>query len=141
RLARVPSVERRLSSTSRIRLATEYIHANLDQPISLNDLSRVSGLSPSHLLRVFKATTALSPHHYLTQARLELAKHLLAGGEPDLPALALAVGCSSQCHFTWAFPNHAGITPPAFQRSLVSGRQPRPKLIADRKPPGSSAAR
>src|SRR5262249_44939398 len=54
RLARMPSVERRLSSTSRIRLATEYIHANLDQPISLNDLSRVSGLSPSHLLRVFK---------------------------------------------------------------------------------------
>jgi AraC-like DNA-binding protein len=120
RLARLPSVERRVGSTSRIRLATEYMHANLDQPISLNELSRVTGLSPSHLLRVFKATTTLSPHRYLTRARLERAKDLLARGEADIADVALAVGFSSQSHFTSAFRGHYGTTPAAFKKSVVS---------------------
>jgi AraC family transcriptional regulator len=110
----------RLGSASRVRLATDYMRSNLDRALSLHELSQVSGLSPSHFRNVFKVTTGLSPHRYLTQARLDLAKDLLARRGAVIAQVGLEVGFSSQSHFTWAFHNRFGITPAAFQRSLAA---------------------
>jgi AraC family transcriptional regulator len=125
RLAARPRDNSGQRSESRIRVATEYIRANLDKPISLVELSHLSGLSPSNFHRVFKATTLQSPHRYLTQIRLEASKDLLAQPGLTIAAVALMVGFSSQSHFTWAFQKQFAITPAAFQKALTAGQRQR----------------
>jgi AraC family transcriptional regulator len=117
RLALRPRDNISLGCASRVRRATEYMHANLDKPISLVELSYLSGLSPSHFQRVFKATTRQSPHQYLMEIRLQASKDLLADPARSIADVSLLVGFSSQTHFTSAFHRQFGITPAAFKKS------------------------
>ena len=43
----------------------EFIHANLDRNIHLEDLARAAGFSSFHFAKLFKASTGSSPHQYL----------------------------------------------------------------------------
>jgi transcriptional regulator GlxA family with amidase domain len=73
--------------------------------------------------------------------RLELAAELLGRGETAIADVAVAVGFSSQSHFTLAFHNHFGTTPAALQKSLVSRRQSPRGSARSAHPPSSSNAR
>jgi AraC family transcriptional regulator len=121
RLAETACDEAARGSSNRIGRATDYMLCNLAQPISLLDLAQVVGLSPSQFLRVFKATTATSPHRFLRTARLERARDLLADNDAAIAEVALAVGFSNQSHFSAAFRNQFGTTPARFQRSPDRG--------------------
>jgi AraC family transcriptional regulator len=50
-----------------LREVEEYIHAHLDQNIALADLANVAKLSEFHFARLFKQTTGLPPHQFVTQ--------------------------------------------------------------------------
>ncbi len=98
------------ASVRRVRhyLETHY----MDNP-SLDDLAQVAGLSPYHLVRVFRAETGLPPHTYLTQVRIRRAKTHLQAGEP-IAAVAAATGFSDQSHLTRRFKRIVGVTPGQF---------------------------
>lgn len=115
RLRQLPMSEWTASSMPRIRAAIEFMKANIDDSVSLADLSRVSGLSASQFLRVFRATTHFSPHRYLMSLRLERAKLLLQDYAASIADVSLATGFSSQSHFTAAFRRATGVTPKAFR--------------------------
>jgi AraC-like DNA-binding protein len=131
RLAQVPVCETVRGSAPRIRLAMEYMLSNLARAVSLAELSEVSGLSPSQFLRVFKTTTNLSPHRYLTQARLAHARELLADSARPLAQVALDAGFSSQSHLTWAFHNYYGTTPAVFRKASAPASRSHTEVIVD----------
>ena len=56
--------------------AIEYIDHHLSQSIKLEDLATHLGISKFHFSRLFKKSTGISPHQYVMQQRIELAKHL-----------------------------------------------------------------
>jgi len=58
-------------------LSRQYIQANLDQGIHIDELARAAGLSLFHFAKLFKRSTGSSPHQYVLQRRLERAKELL----------------------------------------------------------------
>src|ERR1700722_17223369 len=63
-----------------IKAALDYIEAHLDQTITLNTLSKVSGLSPHHLQETFKRIVGLSPKAFCDARRIARFKqHLRAG--------------------------------------------------------------
>jgi AraC family transcriptional regulator of adaptative response/methylated-DNA-[protein]-cysteine methyltransferase len=63
-----------------IKAALDYIEAHLDQTITLNTLSLVSGLSPHHLQETFKRIIGLSPKSFCDARRIARFKqHLRAG--------------------------------------------------------------
>lgn len=49
-------------SDQQVARAIEYRHANLERDISLEELTTVVNVSQSHLGRMFKQSTGLSPH-------------------------------------------------------------------------------
>jgi AraC-like DNA-binding protein len=51
-------------------------------PLTLSDLARSCGLSRFQVLRGFARSTGLTPHAYLVQRRIQLARRLIAGGTP-----------------------------------------------------------
>ncbi|MDH5831531.1 AraC family transcriptional regulator [Luteimonas sp. M1R5S18] len=82
-------------------------------PVTLAALSQASGLDRFRLLRAFAQATGLTPHAYLVQRRIDLARRLIAGGQP-LSEVALASGFADQSHMTRVFVRKYGISPGAY---------------------------
>ena len=102
-----------------IRKACEFIHEKVSENISLEDISCAVGVSHFHFLRLFKATTGFSPHAYLIQRRIEIAKTLIEHGN-SLVQAALEAGFSDQSHMTRRFKTTYGVTPGQYQKAIFS---------------------
>jgi len=76
------------SAVARVKACLEE---RFDETLSLEALSRLVGLHPVYLVRVFRQTLGLPPRAYQRQLRLSRAKHLLAQGT-SLSQTALATG-------------------------------------------------
>jgi len=105
-----PHIGRESSAVARVR---QYLHAEYERNIRLDDLSALTGLSPCHLLRSFRRAVGMPPHAYLRQVRVEHAKSMLANGVPIANA-ALAAGFTDQSHLTRFFKRILGMTPGAY---------------------------
>jgi AraC family transcriptional regulator len=93
--------------------ALQYIHAHLEQDISLDDIAAAAHVSSSHLMRLFKEATGLPPHRYLIQERIRKAQHLLLSGRP-VHEVAASLGFSDQSHFHRHIKRILGVTPREF---------------------------
>jgi len=87
--------------------------------VTLDDLSRLTGLNAFTLLRAFRQAYGLPPHAYQVQARLRQAKCLLRQGE-SLAQVALHTGFADQSHLGRHFRRTYGLTPDQYRRG-VSG--------------------
>lgn len=63
-----------------IRRAKSSIDDDPARPFRLAALAREAGMSQFRFLRTFARATGLTPHSYLLQRRVHLARHALAGG-------------------------------------------------------------
>jgi AraC family transcriptional regulator len=104
---------------ARLRLVIEYVWANLDRNPGLAELAGVSGLSTFHFARMFKASTGRTVHQFVLDCRIERAKELLRMPHARAADVALAVGFSSQTHFTTMFRRRVGATPGEYRTSLL----------------------
>ncbi|MGB3756227.1 MAG: AraC family transcriptional regulator [Rivularia sp. (in: cyanobacteria)] len=62
---------------AKIKQAKDYIHAHLNEKLSLKAIAATIGMSQYHFCRVFKETTGLTAWQYVIKKRIELAKQLL----------------------------------------------------------------
>lgn len=92
------------------------IHDEAGQPLSLAHLAETAGLSRFQTLRLFKTEVGATPHAYLTQERVKLAKHLISDGARLVDA-SLAAGFADQAHMTRAFGRQLGVSPGAYKRA------------------------
>ncbi|MEE7493486.1 AraC family transcriptional regulator [Methylobacterium oryzae] len=96
---------------TRLSRVRDFIDANMDRDIGVEDLAAVACLSQYHFIRAFKVATGLPPHRYLGLRRLERSKALLRLGHMSLADIALACRFSSQANFTRAFRRAVGVPP------------------------------
>jgi len=80
-------------------------------PLSVADLARAAGASPSRLHAMFRAATGLSPMRYLAAERVRRATFLLETGDAPVARIAQEVGYADQSAFTRAFRRETGRTP------------------------------
>ncbi|MGI6855423.1 AraC family transcriptional regulator [Mesorhizobium sp. 1B3] len=83
------------------------------RPLSLSDLAQESGLSRFQVVRAFARVTGLTPHAYLMQRRIDLARRLIAESMP-LAEAAAASGFADQSHMTRLFVRNFGVSPGAY---------------------------
>jgi len=86
-------------------------------PYTLDDLGAACGLSRFQVLRAFAKATGLTPHAYLVQRRIDLARRLIADGTA-LAEAAVASGFADQSHMTRIFTRKYGFSPGAYAASL-----------------------
>ncbi len=98
-------------------LIKDYLHANFDSKITLEQLSKVSGLSTYYLNRVFSKSIGIPPHKYLMNLRLNKAQELLKL-KNSVTEVGYMVGFFDQSHFTRNFKSFLGITPKQYQSSI-----------------------
>jgi AraC family transcriptional regulator len=90
-----------------------FIESHLGQPLTLDEISSVAGVSRFHMVRSFAAATGFSVMRYVRARRLTEAARELARGAPDILSLALDADYGSHEAFTRAFREHFGMTPEA----------------------------
>ena len=100
-----------------VQQARGYIEACFAEGLSLSQLAGHVGLSPYHLLRVFRAELGMPPYAYLESVRIRQAQRLIAGGK-SLAQVAAEVGFSSQSHLTNRFKQIIGVTPGQYAQEL-----------------------
>jgi AraC family ethanolamine operon transcriptional activator len=77
--ADIDSTTRKASAARRVavRLAREYIHARLSEPLPLSELCRHSGLKARTLENGFREVTGLTPIAYIRSLRLNVARRAI----------------------------------------------------------------
>ena len=105
-------------SEHQLQTVFKYMQDHLEQDIALSDMASVLNLSQYHFCHLFKQSTGLAPHQYLTQCRIDRAKQLLQSTQLTITEIAFAVGLNNHSSFTRLFRRYAGTTPKAFRASL-----------------------
>jgi len=99
-----------------LRRARDHADRHYAEPLCLDDLAAVAGLSKFHFHRLFTATYRLSPAAYLSQRRVERAQDLLRSTNLTVTEVCHAVGFTSLGSFSSRFRELVGETPREFQR-------------------------
>jgi AraC family transcriptional regulator len=101
------------------RRIVDFMDANLDRDIGLDELAKLSGLSRFHFSRAFKRATQSSPYHYLLKRRIAHATILLQQSQMSIAEISLAVGFKDSTRFIRTFRRLQGLPPGEFRRSIV----------------------
>ncbi|WP_431193519.1 helix-turn-helix domain-containing protein [Trichocoleus desertorum] len=99
----------------KLNQAITYIHGHLDQDLRLAEIAAIVQMSPHYFATLFKQSTGLAPHQFVTQCRIEHAKWLLAKQELTILEILPQLGFKSQSHFTKVFREQTGLTPTAYR--------------------------
>ena len=100
-----------------VRKALERLDGDAASPTGLSELAELAGISRFQLLRAFAREVGATPHAYLVQRRVFLARRLLAAGRPIVEA-ATDAGFADQSHLTRAFVRQFGVTPGRYAAAL-----------------------
>ena len=95
----------------RLLRAKDRIDAASHEAWPVARLARVSGVSPAHFARAFKAAFGAPPHRYLLTRRLERAKALLRDTDAPIIEIALQTGWNSLGTFGRTFRDVLGASP------------------------------
>jgi AraC-like DNA-binding protein len=122
--ALTPSPRRaRLLSRHHEERAKEVLRARMDGEISIAEVADACGLSRSYFIRAFRETTGLTPHQWLMQQRIEMARGLMADSLKPLAEIATICGFADQSHFTRVFTRAAGMPPGSWRRGVSPGHR------------------
>src|SRR4051812_15975518 len=94
-----------------------FIESHLADPLTLDEVAAIAGISRFHLVRAFAAATGFSVMRYVRARRLAEAARALARGAPDILGVALEADYGSHEAFTRAFRDQFGVTPESVRDS------------------------
>jgi len=114
----------------RFKRVTDFMIANLAEPVGLADMAAAAGLSRMHFAAQFRVTTGLQPHEYLQRRRIERTQELLLNTDLPLVEIAFEAGFKTQSHFTTVFSRVVGQTPNTW-RKRHPGRTENVQTAAD----------
>ncbi|OJU36583.1 MAG: AraC family transcriptional regulator [Bacteroidales bacterium 45-6] len=97
-----------------------YMHENIEQQLTLDQLAKLSGLSASHLSLLFQRKTSCSPLQYLKHLRIQKACQLLDYTDMKIIQISPKVGFGDALYFTRIFKKETGLSPKEY-RSLKKG--------------------
>lgn len=106
----------------KVELAKNFIKNNYLENITIGEISKYVELSEFYFIKQFKAHTFLSPHQYMLNCKIDMAKNFLFDGM-DIVEVALSLGFSDQSHFNRVFKKFVAATPNEYKKSIITQSQ------------------
>lgn len=104
------------AADARIADAIEFLDAQVEEDVSLDDLCQITGLRRRQTIDAFRRTTGLPPHAWHLQRKVLRVKRLLREGQTPAEAAA-QTGFADQSHMGRHFRAIVGVTPSTFAKS------------------------
>jgi transcriptional regulator GlxA family with amidase domain len=98
-----------------LRRAHDHIDRNYREPLNLEQLAHVAGVSKYHFARSFEESYGETPIRYLTRRRIERAQDLLRFANLTVTEICMLVGFSSLGSFSARFSALVGESPTAYR--------------------------
>ncbi len=122
------------TSQPKLTEAVTLMEANLEEPMSLDELSSYVGISRRQLERLFKKYLSCVPTRYYLELRLTRARQLLLQTNKSIVDVALACGFISSPHFSKCYRDYFGIPPRDERRLYHTSKKPASKQATDIRP-------
>lgn len=115
--------------TDHLSKARSFINENVSISIDLQTISEFSFLSKFHFSRLFKKSYGVTPHKYLTEQRIELAKKLLMANKSVIDT-CFYLGFESPNSFSATFKKYTALSPSDYKKqfSIRSSEKTSPLL-------------
>lgn len=107
----IGSAGRQTLSKPQIRRLVEFVEANLEADLTLEQLAGVAGISVPHLTTLFRRTMGQSVHAYVMERRVQRARALLLTRRLSIAEVALETGFAHQSHMARWMRRLLGVTP------------------------------
>jgi AraC-like DNA-binding protein len=116
----ISTIERQKGSTHSLLIgkAMQFMLKNLHCDISLVDVARHVGISPTRLSQIFKHRIGRSFTELLRECRVNRASDMLRNTEQSIAEVADACGFCDQSYLTRVFQSTKGVTPKRFRNSI-----------------------
>ncbi len=109
-----------------------HIADNLEKPLPVEDLARVSGLSRAHFSRVFSATEGMPPAEFVLRKRLQRAAKLLTqAANLSVKEISLMSGFEEPNYFAKVFRRHFGASPTEFRTTGMYASVVEPRKLPE----------
>src|SRR5215470_14060070 len=106
-------------SPVRLRKVKEFVHAKMEDELSLGELAQSVGLSTAHFSEMFRKSMGETPHQFVLRVRIERAKEMLRSAESRVLDVAIACGFKTQQHFARVFRHVCGLSPKEYRREFM----------------------
>ena len=126
---RVPLTQRIGTNQPKLAEAVSLMEANIEEPMTLDELSFHVGLSRRQLERLYQRYLQCVPTRYYLELRLERARQLLLQTSMPIVDIALACGFISAPHFSKCYRDTFGL-PPRDERRRAAGQVEASKAAA-----------
>jgi AraC-like DNA-binding protein len=110
----------------RIGSVLTFIHANLERPLSLDELAREAAMSRSAFAERFTELVGEPPARYIARWRMQRASDLLLNTSLPVGEVASSIGYATAAAFDKAFSRHFHTSPGAYRSPR---RGPRRRLV------------
>lgn len=100
--------------SERMKRVFNYLHSHYTEDISIETVSEICHITPSHFMHYFKEKSGTTFNQYLNQYRLNQSALLLTQGAPVAEA-AFACGFNNLPYFYKRFREYYHMTPREFQ--------------------------
>jgi transcriptional regulator GlxA family with amidase domain len=108
---RIPLQNRLGSSHPKLTQAVLLMEANIEEPLTTDEIAQHVCVSRRQLERIFKQYLNRVPSQYYLELRLNKARQLLMQTSKSIIQIGLSCGFSSGPHFSSAYRNFFGATP------------------------------
>jgi AraC family transcriptional regulator len=105
--------------SARLRRIKEFVHAKMEDELTLCEMAQLVELSTAHFSRMFRKSTGESPHHFVLRHRVERAKEMLPAAEARVLDVAVACGFKTQQHFARVFRRMCGVSPTEYRQEFL----------------------
>ncbi|MFM9264365.1 helix-turn-helix transcriptional regulator [Tychonema sp. BBK16] len=105
-------------NSHKLQIVFDYINDYLSRDLHLAELANLVQMSHYYFGRLFKQSTGIAPHQYVTHCRIKKAKQLLKVTDLSIAYISQQVGFHDQSHFIKTFRKIVGMTPKKYRDSL-----------------------
>ena len=105
---------------TRMDRIAEFVEDNIHKPLSPSDIAAYLDLSEKQVSRIIFASEGFSTKRFITLAKIEQAKKMLANPSYSLGEISDDLGYATTSYFTTVFRKAEGIAPGAYREKMQS---------------------
>ncbi len=117
----ITGTENETYTASNYKAIVNVLSNNLDKPLQISDIAKMTGMSESNLKKCFRRYSGMGVIKYFNNMKIMKAQTLVRQGF-SMQEVSDMLGYASQNYFSTAFKKEVGLSPLEYRKKISGGR-------------------